>query len=141
MEDSIDLQAFNNDHPIIVYDGVCILCNGFVQWIIRHDEDGKFRFLSRQSDLGKAFIDSVSTFNDTVYLIYKGQQYQLSDVAIQTSVILGGFWKLLSVAKYIPKGFRDMVYRWIAKNRYKWFGRKDTCIIPDPEIRSRFIDF
>jgi predicted DCC family thiol-disulfide oxidoreductase YuxK len=119
---------------------VCILCNGFVQWLIRRDDSAEFRFVSLQSATGQAYIADMGHKEDTVYLVQQGITYQLSDVALESCKLLGGGWKLLYVLRWIPTSIRNLVYRWIAKNRYRWFGQSETCILPDSSIKARFLD-
>lgn len=129
-------------HPILLFDGVCNLCNGFVQWVIRHDLNGKFRFAALQSDIGQTLLTQhhLDTSQlSTVVLIVDGRTYTHSDVALEIARILGGWWSFASIFKIIPPFIRNAIYNWIAKNRYRWFGEKDACMIPTPELRSRFL--
>ena len=129
-------------HPVLLFDGVCNLCNHSVQFIIKKDVVGLFHFAALQSEEGKAILrkhklspDSL----DTVVLIMNDKAYTRSSAALQVLRKLGLPWSLMSVFLILPKGFRDYVYNFIAKNRYRWFGRQESCMMPTPELKSRFL--
>lgn len=129
-------------HPILLFDGICNLCNGAVQWIIERDPEGLFRFASLQSEAGQALLRQhglSTTAIDTVVLIDRGRVYTRSDAALRAAHHLGGAWKLLTVFTYLPRTFRNTVYDWIARNRYRWFGQREQCMIPTPELKARFL--
>ena len=129
---------------IILFDGVCNLCNGAVQFIIKRDKRSVFKFASLQSEIGKQLskergIDT--ELLDSIILIEPGiAYYSKSTAALEIMKSFGGIWNLTRLFTVLPKGFRDIVYDFIAKNRYKWFGKKDACMIPTPELQSRFLD-
>ena len=127
---------------IILFDGICNLCNGAVQTVIKHDPDGKFQFASLQSDEGQRLLQQyqlpVNNFTSFV-LIQNGNVYTKSTGALKVAKQINGWWKLLSFFIILPKFIRDPVYNWIANNRYKWFGKKDECMIPTPELKARFL--
>ena len=129
---------------IILFDGVCNLCNGFVQFVIKYDKKDTFRFASLQSKTGKEILihlDLYSKKMDSVCYFESGIAYYLkSDAAIEIMKKLGGIFYLTIVLKIFPKIIRDFVYDFIAKNRYNWFGKKDNCMIPTLELKSKFID-
>lgn len=127
--------------PILLFDGVCNLCNASVQWVIGRDTEGIFRFASLQSATGQAFLKQYALPADlnTVVMIKDGKAYTRSDVPLQLFKMLGGWWQLLFVFTIIPRFVRDAVYDLIAKNRYRWFGKKETCWLPDPEMKDRFL--
>lgn len=130
------------EHPILLFDGVCNLCNTFVQTIIKLDRNAIFRFASLQSEIGKELLKKHkidSTRLDTVVLLYEGKSYTHSEVVLKITLIFGGFWVILYVFKVIPKPIRDTIYNWIAQNRYRWFGKKESCWLPTPELKSRFL--
>lgn len=128
----------STDGPILYFDGVCNLCNSVVQFIIRHDRKGVFRFASLQSEAGKKVRTEGGL--SSVILFYKGKYYTKSGAVLQVARLLGG-WMLLLVPGYVlPKFVRDAIYDAVAKRRYKWFGRKDECMIPTPELKARFLD-
>jgi predicted DCC family thiol-disulfide oxidoreductase YuxK len=127
---------------IILFDGVCNLCNGFVDFIIRFDKHKKFKLGALQSKEGLSFLEEYGRSEhalSSVVLIYSNNFYTESRAVLEIFRLLGGFWKLFYVFILIPAFLRDPVYRWIAKNRYAWFGQKNSCRMPDPETRARFI--
>jgi predicted DCC family thiol-disulfide oxidoreductase YuxK len=134
-----DLITLSHSHPIIAFDGVCNLCDGFVQWLIKRDSKKKFRYVTLQSDPGDILLSMTDIRKESVILAYKGSMYTYSDVGLTSMKILGRGWKVLSYISILPKGFRDMVYHIIARNRYRWFGKKDECIVPSVELRELFL--
>jgi predicted DCC family thiol-disulfide oxidoreductase YuxK len=127
---------------IVLFDGVCNFCNSSVQFIIKQDRTGSLRFASLQSSTGQALLKkyAIPADVDSVIYIENNIAYTKSDAALKIARYFGGFWKLLSVFNIIPVFIRNFFYNIIARNRYKWFGKRDTCMIPSPEIRARFID-
>jgi len=130
------------NNPIILFDGVCNLCNGAVQFVIRNDKKKLFRFAALQSEAGielskkhKLPTDSMKTF----ILIENNQVYTRSTAALRVGKMLGGALALGYVFIIVPPVIRDGVYNWIAKNRYRWFGKKESCMIPTPDLRERFL--
>jgi predicted DCC family thiol-disulfide oxidoreductase YuxK len=128
---------------IILFDGVCNLCNSAVQFVIEHDKKDVFRFVALQSELGKEIlkhiglnpenIDSIILYEPGVAYYYKSQ------AAIQISRSLGGFWHFGTIFRIIPTRISNLLYDYIAKNRYKWYGKKESCIIPTPELKAKFL--
>ncbi len=138
-----DRSSFDPPGDLIIFDGVCNLCEASVNFIIRHDNAGVFRFVPSQSELGSALQrrHNVNTAGlDTVILIRDGQVYTESDAAVRIAAALDGRWRWLSLARWIPRPARNWAYRRIANNRYRWFGRKDVCLMPTPELRRRFLE-
>ncbi len=132
-----------NDGPILLFDGVCHLCHHFVQFVLKRDHKGNIRFAALQSDFGQQLLTryQFSTENlDTVVLIEKGKLYSHSDVAMRVFPYLGGAWPILSSLSIIPAFIRNPIYNWIAANRYRWFGKYDQCLMPQPEWKDRFLD-
>ena len=130
-------------HPILLFDGVCNLCNGAVQFIIERDEDGLFRFASLQSDAAKQLLEKYPEASEdisTIVLLEKGRLYTRSDAALRAARYLSGAWPALYGFIIIPRPIRNAVYDWIARNRYRWFGKKDQCMIPTPELKGRFLE-
>lgn len=126
---------------IILFDGECNFCDQSVQFIIKRDPKGYFKFTSLQSEIGK---ESLNKYNapkdiDSFVLIEDNSCYVKSSAALRVCKKLRGAWKLLYVFLVLPKNFRDFFYEIIAKNRYKWFGKKESCRIPSPEERKRFL--
>ncbi|GAB2770084.1 thiol-disulfide oxidoreductase DCC family protein [Salinimicrobium soli] len=133
---------FPENKKIILFDGVCNLCNWAVQLVIKNDKNDTFRFAPLQSDIGLQIINErgIDTANlDSVILIEPGvAYYHKSTAAIEIAKHLKGYsW--LRIFKPLPEGLRDSIYQFIARNRYKWFGKKDSCMIPTPELRSLFL--
>lgn len=128
-------------HPLVLYDGVCGLCNRSVQWILKHDRKEQFRFATLQGYLAKQWLDQVpSGAPESVVLVYRDQIYTTSAAAFKIARLLGGWPKGLAVFSVLPEKLTDAVYNWIARNRYKWFGKHDTCPMPDESVRDRFLD-
>lgn len=129
---------------LILFDGVCNFCNSSVLKIIKHDKKNRFIFASLQSEVGKKVIHhfSIDTEKvDSIILVESEQKHFIkSSAALKIGKHFNGLWKLLQVFWIIPAPLRNIVYNYIAKNRYKWFGKKDNCMIPTPEIRAKFID-
>jgi len=128
----------------ILFDGVCNLCNGFVQFVIRHDPAGHFHFASLQSEAGRALlaaygIQAVTTDPESVVLITGGKVYSHSTAVLRIMRRLGGAWMLLYVGMLLPRFVRDAAYRFIARNRYRWFGREEACMLPTPALTQRFL--
>lgn len=131
------------EHPVLLFDGVCNLCSGFVQFVIKIDPKGKFRFASLQSDLGQRVLKAAGLSTNalgTVVLVRRGQVFTHSDVALESARILGGGWSLFYVFKILPRFIRDGLYNWVARNRYRWFGQKEACWLPTPDLRRRFLE-
>ncbi len=129
---------------IVLFDGVCNLCNNAIQRIIKHDKKDIFRFASLQSELGKKLVEERGLDPneiDSIILIEPGiAYYRKSTAALEISRDLSGGYSLLKNFLFIPEVFRDGVYDLIASNRYKWFGKKDQCMIPTPELKAKFLD-
>ncbi|MDW7695967.1 thiol-disulfide oxidoreductase DCC family protein [Flammeovirgaceae bacterium SG7u.111] len=127
---------------VILFDGVCNLCNSSVNFIIDRDEDGYFTFASLQSEGGQQLLKDhdLDTFDFDSFVYYdKGKIYKKSTAAIKVASKLGGLWSLMSIFIIIPASLRNAIYSLIAKNRYKWFGKKNECRMPTPELQSRFL--
>lgn len=130
-------------HPIVLFDGVCNLCSGSVQFILRRDPGARFRFASLQSPAGQELLTRLGIDSpgiDSVVVIEGDRWYKESDAALRLARHLGGPWRLLTVFRLIPRPLRDRLYRLIARNRYRWFGKKEVCWLPTPELRGRFLD-
>jgi predicted DCC family thiol-disulfide oxidoreductase YuxK len=130
------------EHPILLFDGVCNLCNSTVQFVIRQDKHAVFRFASLQSDIGQALLHEhkVTENNlNSVILIYGGRYYAYSNAVLEMLRLLGGFWQMAYVFKMIPTFLRDPIYRFVAANRYRWFGKQESCWLPTAALRERFL--
>jgi thiamine biosynthesis lipoprotein len=135
-------KTTENAPPVLLFDGVCNLCNASVQWVIRRDQGAVFRFAALQSEAGQALLEKhrlPTNALDTVVLVDGGKAYIQSDVPLKICQKLGGWWRLAVVFFVIPKPVRNAVYDWIARNRYRWFGRQESCMMPTPALRSRFL--
>ena len=132
--------------PVLLYDGVCGFCNKSVQLILDHDRRGTLRFAALQSDFGRAVVERHAELRgvDSVVFVERapgGERVHVrSDAALKVASYLGGFWKLFLAAKVLPRGLRDYCYDLFARNRYKFFGKYEACVLPPPEVRSRFLD-
>lgn len=129
-------------NPIVLFDGVCNLCNGSIQFLIKRDPQARFRFASLQSETGQklqADLGMDPQALDSVVLVEGDRWYKESDAALRIARSLPGAWKLLAAFRIVPRPLRDAVYRWIARNRYRWFGKAETCWLPTPELRGRFL--
>jgi len=135
-----DLISLSHKHSILLYDGVCILCNGYVKWLIKRDKKQLYRYVALQ-DIEDILSRLPSKDNDTVVLLQSGIQYTHSDVGLLITKSLGGLWPILSYLRILPKFFRDNIYRWIARNRYSWFGKQESCIIPESSISIAQCEF
>ena len=130
------------DKPVILFDGVCNLCSGSVQFILKRDKEKKFLFASLQSNYGQNLLRQFNLPTDTFnsFILYeKGKIFTRSTAALKMFSELKG-WKWVSAFRIVPKIIRDGVYNLIAKNRYKWFGKKTECWIPTPALKARFLD-
>jgi len=132
------------NNKIILFDGVCNLCDNCVQYVIKQDKRNEFKFASLQSEIGQKLakergIDTSDV--DSIILIEPGVAYYTkSTAALKIAQSFGGVWQLASVLEWIPEKTRDWAYDYVAKNRYKWYGKKESCMIPTPELKSKFLD-
>jgi predicted DCC family thiol-disulfide oxidoreductase YuxK len=131
-----------NDNPlaIVFYDGVCGLCNRSVRWLIRHDHKRVLRYASLQSELAKGLPAKYLQDSVPGTIVFRDGEtyYEKSDAVIRILLKLKGIYRLAGLLAVIPRPLRNAVYDWIARNRYKWFGKYDACPIPGPEEKSLF---
>lgn len=137
------VPRFPDDRPLIVFDGYCGLCSRMVQFVLRHDRRGVFRFVPAQSLLGIALyrhfgLDAVNY--DTFILLRDGNAYFASDAAIEIARGLGWPWAIAGAFAGLPRSLRDWVYRSVAENRMRFFGRTQACYLPDAKTRDRFLN-
>ena len=137
------ILKMSSNRPVIFFDGVCNLCNRSVQFILKRDKKKQFLFAPLQGKTGTEFLNSrqlpLNDFNS--FILVEGDKiYTKSTAALTVARKLGGGWKLLYGFMIVPKFIRNAVYNFIATHRYKWFGRKDECMIPTPELKERFLD-
>lgn len=129
--------------PIVLFDGLCTVCDASVQAILKRDPKGVFRFASLQGDFGQEVLKRTGLPADelqTMILLEDGETHYRSTAVLRILRRLGGVWRLFYVFRFIPAPLRDAIYRLVAKNRHRLFGRMEACRIPTPEERSRFID-
>ncbi len=127
---------------VVLFDGVCNLCHGSVQFIIARDPRQRFAFASLQSPAGQALLAAHGLPPDkldSVLLLRDGRAYQKSTAALEITRQLRGGWPLLYVFRWVPRPVRDAVYEWVARHRYRWFGRQEACWVPTPALKARFL--
>ena len=127
---------------VVLFDGVCNFCDNSVQFMIKHDPKGYFMYATLQSDTGQALLkkyDIPTEIIDTIVLVENEKAFTQSTAALRIARKLNRLWSLFYIFIIVPPFIRNPVYRFVARNRYKWFGKKDSCMMPDPEIRSRFL--
>lgn len=132
----------NEDKAIVLFDGICNFCSGAVLFLIKRDPDKYFRFAALQTEGGLSIMnkyDINSDIADSIILIEKNKAYYRSDAALRIARKLKGGWKLFYTAVIIPPFIRNFFYDFVARNRYRWFGKKNTCFIPGQHVRERFI--
>jgi predicted DCC family thiol-disulfide oxidoreductase YuxK len=130
-----------NAPPVIYFDGYCGLCNGFVDFVLARDRSRRFRFAPLQGTTARArFGDPGDVDPTTILLEEEGTVFQRSTAALRIITALGGIWRLAGLLRLVPRFIRDAVYDWIARNRYGWFGKRDSCRLPSPEERAVFLD-
>jgi predicted DCC family thiol-disulfide oxidoreductase YuxK len=127
---------------IMLFDGVCNLCNGAVLFIIKRDKNDRFRFAALESDIGQELLDKHQIDPnkiDSIVLVSGDSAFAKAGAALRIARHLSGLWPVLYSLVIIPKFISNAVYDFIARNRYKWFGKKESCMIPTPELRSKFL--
>jgi len=125
---------------IVLFDGVCNFCNSSVQFIINRDPKGLFHFASQQSEIGvQLMTEHGLTGHESIVYIEDGKAYMKSAAALRIAKHLSGLWPTTAIFFAVPRPIRDMAYDVVAKNRYRWFGKRDSCMIPPPSIRKRFL--
>jgi predicted DCC family thiol-disulfide oxidoreductase YuxK len=133
----------NFSHPVIFFDGVCNLCNRSVQFVIKKDKKKQFRFASLQGKAGQELLRQFNLPADQFnsFILVEGDHiYNRSTAVLRMLRKLGSAWQLFYGFIIVPKFIRNAIYNWIARNRYKWFGKKNECMIPTPELKERFLD-
>ncbi len=135
-------QGAPQEGPVLLFDGVCNLCNRAVAFIVRRDPAARVRFASLQSPAGRERLRAhglPEDHIDSLVLIDQGQAWQRSDAALRVAGYLRPPWSWLRALRVLPRPLRDGLYRWIARHRYRWFGKREACMVPDDELRSRFL--
>jgi predicted DCC family thiol-disulfide oxidoreductase YuxK len=137
------VRARTDVRPVILFDGICNLCNASVRFVVRRDPTGMFRFASLQSERGRRLlrgnglpVDDLSS----IVLVDDERCYVKSDAALRIVRALRWPWPVLVVFSIVPRRVRDCLYEYIARNRYRWFGKQDACEVPRPELAERFLD-
>jgi len=128
---------------IILFDGVCLLCNGAVRFILKRDPNGYFNFAVTQGEASRELAQQhhiEASLDETFVLIEGGQVYDRTDAALRIASQLGWPWRAFVVFSILPAGFRNWFYNLVARNRYRWFGRRPSCMVPGDEVRHRFLD-
>jgi predicted DCC family thiol-disulfide oxidoreductase YuxK len=128
--------------PVLVFDGVCVLCSRWVHFILRHDRDACIRLAPMQSQAGRELLKTHGLDPDdplSVLYVVDGRGYQDSEAILRVVASFGGAWRGVTLLRVIPRFVRDPLYRWLARNRYRWFGRTDQCLVPTPEQAARFL--
>ena len=137
------MEDLPKDKKIILFDGICNLCNSAINYIIKRDKKDVFRFVSLQSELGKKITDyiGVDTTKIDSFIVYQPgtAYYTKAGAAFLIAKELGGWISLLNIFSILPKLLQNFGYDIIARNRYKWFGKKDSCMMPTPEISAKFL--
>lgn len=129
------------EHAIILYDGECSFCNRSVQFILRHDKRGCFRFAAQQGEKGRVLLGKHGLQElEGIVLVEADRAYSHSTAVLRICRGLPWPWKLAAAALLVPRPLRDGIYNIIARNRYRWFGRAESCLLPSPEQRARFLD-
>jgi predicted DCC family thiol-disulfide oxidoreductase YuxK len=132
----------SHDGPIVVFDGVCALCSGWVHFLLRHDRRAGFHFAAMQDPVGHDLLvaHGIDPADPVSFLLIDGDAgWHDSDGVIEVLQRLGGVWRAAAVLRVVPRAWRDPAYRLIARNRYRVFGRRETCMVPPVEVRARFL--
>lgn len=136
------LPLFFMDHPVVLFDGVCNFCNGTVHFIIRQDKKNIFKFAPLQSPKGQELVQQYllpANKTDSIILIENGVAYTKSTAALKLANRFPWYWKWTQLLWIVPAFLRNAVYDLIAQNRYKWFGKKDECMIPTGKTKEKFL--
>ncbi len=137
------MKSFPKNKSIVLFDGVCNLCNKSIQFVIKHDKKDQFRFASLQSEVGKQLLEKFDinrNQTDSIVLITPENKFYVKSSAALHIAKKMKYYFWMSIFLYLPKIVRDKIYDLIAKNRYKWFGKKVECMIPTPELKAKFLE-
>ncbi len=129
--------------PAVFFDGVCTFCNGTVRFLIARDPKARLRFATLQSEVAKELLANQPVDPqalDAIVLLENGRCYEESTAALRIARYLRAPWPLLGLFVVVPRPIRDAIYRWVARNRYRWSGKEEHCRVPSPEERGRFLD-
>ena len=133
----------DKNHKIILFDGICNLCNSTINFVIKRDKQNMFKFATLQSETGQSLLSEFKidrTETDSIVLIDGKKSYVKSTAALHIAKNLSGVYPLLFGFLILPRFIRDRLYDYVAKNRYKWFGKKESCMAPTPELKAKFLD-
>ena len=133
----------NDSRPVMLFDGVCNLCNALAQFLIRQDPEARLLLGSLQSEAGRQLLRKAGLAPDSLdtFVLLDGDQvYTQSTAVLEVCRRLGRGWRLLTPLLHIPRPVRDALYRWVARNRYRWFGKRTHCMVPTQALQDRFID-
>ena len=140
----MEIQDLPQDKKIILFDGVCNLCDSSVQYVIKHDKKDVFRFVSLQSELGQKILKHIGInpiHKDSIVLYEPGiSYYYKSTAALHIAKGLSGIFTIATIFSILPTGLRDFIYDYVARNRYKWYGKKEACMIPTPELKGKCLE-
>jgi predicted DCC family thiol-disulfide oxidoreductase YuxK len=139
------MSEASGEHPVVLFDGVCNVCNRSVNFIIGRDPRARLRFAALQSNAGRRLLEGLGRAipegdPDTIVVVEGGRLYEQSAALLHIARYMHGAWPLLGAFLVVPRPLRDAVYRWAAARRYRWFGKSDTCRIPTQELRARFLE-
>jgi predicted DCC family thiol-disulfide oxidoreductase YuxK len=128
--------------PVIVFDGVCVLCNGWVRFLLRHDRQQRYRFAAMQTESGRALLAGNGLDPNepaSFLLVENGKAWSDTDAIVRVVGSLGGAWRLVNAVRVLPRPLRNQLYRIMARNRYRWFGRHEACALPPAGHEGRFL--
>jgi predicted DCC family thiol-disulfide oxidoreductase YuxK len=140
--DDAAVPKFADDRPVIIFDGHCVLCSGSAQFVLRHDRRGTYRLMAAQTPLGRAlYVHYGLDPNDyeSMILIADGVAWLKSEAVIRIAQGLGAPWSFAAILRVMPRAWRDWLYDVLARNRFRVFGRRETCYLPDPRDADRFL--
>lgn len=132
----------SNESSVLVFDGVCVLCSRWVHFILRRDRQARFRFAAMQTTAGRALLDAHGLDPDdplSLLLVEDGHGTTDSEAILRVLAHFGGLWRMTALLRWIPRRWRDTAYRGLARRRYRWFGRREQCLLPTPEQTARFL--
>ena len=134
-------MSASTDRPVLLYDGLCGFCDGTVRFILRHDRSGTMQFATLQGELGQRVLAGTKELQgvDSLVLLEGDRVHVKSEAALRIAAYLGGAWKVALALRLVPRAVRDWGYDLFARHRYRFFGKHDSCPIPAPEVRARFI--
>lgn len=129
------------NHHVVFFDGVCNLCNGFVNFLIDRDKHDQFMFASLQSEEASGLLPNeiIQALDSVVVRTPEGKILRESDAVLELARVLGGVYSIVYVFGILPKGLRDSIYKWVARNRYRWFGKRDVCRVPTKDLVQKFV--